>query len=68
MAKNIAVGKRPRRFALTPDGAQLWVTNELDASVTVIDTRALTVLDTIKFTVKGAPRGRHHAGGHHHGA
>ena len=32
--KNVKVGKRPRRFALTPDGTQLWVTNELDASVT----------------------------------
>jgi YVTN family beta-propeller protein len=54
VVKNIKAGKRPRRFALTPDGAQLWVTNELDASVTVIDTQAQTVLDTIKFTVKGA--------------
>jgi YVTN family beta-propeller protein len=54
VAKNIPAGKRPRRFALTADGAQLWVTNELDASVTVIDTKTQTVLDTIKFTVKGA--------------
>ncbi len=43
VAKNIPVGKRPRRFALTPDGSQLWVTNELDASVSIIDTQALSV-------------------------
>jgi PQQ-dependent catabolism-associated beta-propeller protein len=54
VVRNIPAGKRPRRFALTPDGAQLWVTNELGASVTVIDTRTLSVIDTIRFSVKGA--------------
>ena len=54
VVKNIPVGKRPRRFALTPDGSQLWVSNELGASVTVIDTKTQAVLDTIQFTVKGA--------------
>jgi len=49
----IAVGKRPRRLALTPDGTQLWVSNELDASVSVIDTRTHTVLETLRFEVKG---------------
>jgi PQQ-dependent catabolism-associated beta-propeller protein len=51
--KNIKVGKRPRRLAITPDGSQLWVSNELDASVSVISTRDLTVIDTIKFALKG---------------
>jgi YVTN family beta-propeller protein len=54
VTKNIKVGKRPRRFALTPDGSQLWVSNELDASVSVIDTKSLAVVDTLKFSVKGA--------------
>lgn len=49
----VKTGKRPRRFALSPDG-QLWVSNELDASVTVIDTRTHQVTATIKFEVKGA--------------
>lgn len=49
----IAVGKRPRRLALTPDGTQLWVSNELDASVSVIHTRTHTVLETLRFEVKG---------------
>lgn len=54
LRQNIAVGKRPRRMALTPDGNQLWVSNELGASVSIIDTRTLTVIDTLKFQVKGA--------------
>ncbi|HSB99804.1 MAG TPA: PQQ-dependent catabolism-associated beta-propeller protein, partial [Burkholderiaceae bacterium] len=53
VVKNVPVGKRPRRFALTPDGSQLWVTNELSASVTVLSTRDYTVIDTLKFQVKG---------------
>lgn len=54
VTKNIKAGKRPRRFAMTPDGTQLWVTNELGASVTVISTKDHSVLDTIRFEVKGA--------------
>jgi YVTN family beta-propeller protein len=48
------VGKRPRRFAITPDGSQLWVTNELGSSVSVISTKDHTVVDTIALTLKGA--------------
>jgi YVTN family beta-propeller protein len=54
LLKNIKVGKRPRRFALTPDGSQLWVTNELDASVSIIDTQDHTVAGTLRFELKGA--------------
>jgi YVTN family beta-propeller protein len=54
VVKNVKVGKRPRRFALTPDGSQLWVTNELGASVTILSTKDYAVLDTLKFSVKGA--------------
>jgi PQQ-dependent catabolism-associated beta-propeller protein len=54
VTQNVKAGKRPRRFAMTPDGSQLWVTNELAASVTVIATKDHSVLDTIKFEVKGA--------------
>ena len=62
--KNIKVGKRPRRFAITPDGTQLWVTNELDASVSIISTQDHSVIGTVKFELKGARAERHHAGGH----
>ena len=51
--KNIAVGKRPRRMMLSADGAELWVTNELGASISIISTKDLTVIDTIKFELKG---------------
>src|SRR6185436_11083147 len=53
LEKNVKVGKRPRRFALTPDGAQLWVTNELGASVTVLSTKDYSVIGTLVFQVKG---------------
>ena len=29
VSENIIVGTRPRRFVLTPDGAEFWVSNEL---------------------------------------
>jgi YVTN family beta-propeller protein len=54
LLKNIKVGKRPRRFALTPDGSQLWVTNELDASVSIIDIKDHGLAGTLRFELKGA--------------
>ena len=54
LVKNVKVGKRPRRFAMTPDGKQLWVTNELDASVSIIDTGSQAVVGTLRFELKGA--------------
>jgi YVTN family beta-propeller protein len=52
--KNVKVGKRPRRFALSPDGAELWVTNELSSDVSIVSTKDWSVLGTVKFEVKGA--------------
>jgi PQQ-dependent catabolism-associated beta-propeller protein len=49
--KNIPVGKRPRRFLLA--GGELWVTNELDGSVSVIRTGDHTVQGTIAFKPQG---------------
>ncbi len=37
--KNIAVGRVPRGFSLSPDGARLFVTNTWDDTLSVIDTR-----------------------------
>jgi YVTN family beta-propeller protein len=51
--KNIAVGKRPRRLAITPNGQELWVSNELDASVSIIDTQTNQVAATVAFEVPG---------------
>jgi YVTN family beta-propeller protein len=53
VVKNVPVGKRPRRFALSPDGRELWVSNELDASVSVIDTQSLAVTHTVRFELQG---------------
>lgn len=51
VVKNIQVGKRPRRFLLA--GGELWVTNELDASVTVIRTSDHAVAGTLNFLPPG---------------
>jgi PQQ-dependent catabolism-associated beta-propeller protein len=55
--KNIAVGKRPRRMVLTTagaDGAELWVTNELDASISIVSLKDYSVVHTLRFAVPGA--------------
>jgi YVTN family beta-propeller protein len=54
VVKNIKVGKRPRRMAITPDGKELWVTNELDASVSIVSTASHEVVGTLGFEVRGA--------------
>jgi PQQ-dependent catabolism-associated beta-propeller protein len=51
VVRNIEVGHRPRRFLLT--GGELWVTNELDASVNVIRTSDNTVQARIAFLPPG---------------
>lgn len=51
VVKNIAVGQRPRRFLLTP--AQLWVSNELGASVSLIGLADHAVQGTIAFRPPG---------------
>jgi PQQ-dependent catabolism-associated beta-propeller protein len=51
VVKNIPVGKRPRRFLLTP--TELWVTNELDGSASVIRIADHTVQGRIAFLPPG---------------
>ena len=51
VVKNIPVGKRPRRFLLA--GGELWVSNELDASVSVIRTSDHTLQATLAFKPPG---------------
>jgi YVTN family beta-propeller protein len=53
MQANIVVGNRPRRFAMTPDQKELWVTNEISGEVTIIDPATNKVTKTIKFQPKG---------------
>jgi YVTN family beta-propeller protein len=49
--KAVPVGKRPRRFLLA--GRELWVSNELDGTVSVIDTADHQVKDTLSFKPPG---------------
>jgi YVTN family beta-propeller protein len=49
----VKTGMRPRRFAISPDAGELWVSNELGASVSIIDTTAMKVKQTLAFKVAG---------------
>jgi PQQ-dependent catabolism-associated beta-propeller protein len=51
IVKDIPVGKRPRRFLLV--GPELWVTSELDGSVSIIRTSDHTVQATVPFKPQG---------------
>jgi PQQ-dependent catabolism-associated beta-propeller protein len=51
VVKNIPVGKRPRRFLLA--GGELWVTNELEGSLSIIRTADHTVQGAIAFRPPG---------------
>jgi YVTN family beta-propeller protein len=44
---NITVGNGPDAIAITPDGSQLYVTNNDDGTVSIIDTSNNAVLGTI---------------------
>ncbi len=43
----------PRRFALTPDERELWVSAELSGIVNIIDTRTNKVIADIAFLPRG---------------
>ena len=42
-----------KAMALTPDGRELWVTNEMGSSVSVISLRDLSVTATLTFEMPG---------------
>ena len=50
---NVTVGNRPRRFAITPDGGEVWVTNELAGQVSILDGKSNAVKGTVPFKPKG---------------
>ncbi len=52
VVKNIPVGKRPRRLLLTGQG-ELWVTNELSASVSIIRISDHSVQANLQFSLPG---------------
>lgn len=56
--RQISVGDAPRHMALSTNGDTLYVSNALDNTVSVIDTRSLTVVATIPVAVgEPAPLG-----------
>ena len=53
--EHIAVGANPRGIAITSDGAQVFVNNVLDGTLSVIDTDDLAVTHTLALTEIGLP-------------
>jgi YVTN family beta-propeller protein len=53
VTNDIVVGTRPRRFAATPDGKELWVSTELSGEVYIIDRQKLVVTGKIEFLPPG---------------
>ena len=53
VVKNVFVGTRPRRFIVTPDGAELWVSDELSSEVHVIDAHTYEVKEILSFLPPG---------------
>ena len=44
---HIDVGSNPRGIAITPDGSRVFVNNVLDATLSVIDTNTMRIIDTV---------------------
>jgi len=47
------VGTRPRRFAATADGRELWVSSELSGEVDIIDRQRFAVVGRVEFLPPG---------------
>ena len=52
----IAVGKGPEGIAISPDGKEVWAANSEDGSVSIIDTAAKKVIETIPVETKHSNR------------
>jgi YVTN family beta-propeller protein len=50
VSARIPVGHNPRGVTLSPDGSRLYVTNRLDDTISVIDTKAEKVVSTIHLS------------------
>jgi len=51
IVKRVSVGARPRGLALTPDRKQLWVANELESSLSVLEVPSMRVLRKIELGI-----------------
>ncbi|HEX8138256.1 MAG TPA: beta-propeller fold lactonase family protein [Pyrinomonadaceae bacterium] len=60
---HIGVGKQPEGIAVTPDGRELWVGQNGDGQISIIDTATLKIKETVKvgqvpIRVKFTPDGK----------
>ena len=53
---DVAVGKGPEGFDVSPDGKELWAANSHDGTVSVIDLGSKKVVKTLDFHTKRANR------------
>ena len=53
---NVAAGRGPEGFDLSPDGKEIWAANAQDATVTIIDVASKRVTQTVPIPVRGANR------------
>lgn len=51
IARRSNVGAHPQGIAVTPDGKRVWVANELDSSITVLDAETLAPVRRIELGV-----------------
>ncbi len=51
----IDVGDAPRHLALSPDNRYLYASNSMDNTVSIIDTRSLSVVETLEVVGQGEP-------------
>jgi YVTN family beta-propeller protein len=52
----IATGTRPRGVAFTPDGRRALISNEVEGSITIVDTKAHAPIGAIRLPMDGTPR------------
>jgi YVTN family beta-propeller protein len=53
---NVAAGRGAEGFDVSPDGKEIWAANAQDATVTIIDTAAKRVTQTLPISLRGANR------------
>lgn len=53
---NVAAGRGAEGFDVSPDGKEIWVANAQDATVTILDTAAKSVTQTLPISLRGANR------------
>jgi YVTN family beta-propeller protein len=52
----VKVGSRSEGFDVSPDGKEIWVANAGDGTISIIDSSAKTVSETLAANVRGANR------------